>query len=142
VSLVLVGAAGLALWMLWPQAVFRTQPVLLAVNLTADPEKPKTRGPGQLLAVDVRGLHARAVQLRVYRDDQELVAACSTEPPCRRAGEQLTASVPATRVGRYRVVVYTSDRPLPAPAGSYDQDHATALAQGATAHQAQVVEIW
>lgn len=73
------------------------------------------------------------VELRLYRGDRVLVARCSTEPPCRRDGGALTATVPLPSAGDYHLVVLTAPAPLPEPAGDLDGDVAAAIEAGADA---------
>ena len=120
-------------------------PVVLAVAVQDARGATRVRGeirPGGAIRIDARGLRAPFSELRVYRDDLELVASCTTLPPCQRQGDRLSARVPIITVGAYRAVLFTSDRPLPVSSGNYDADDAAARAGGATPHPADVVEVW
>ncbi|HEV8582922.1 MAG TPA: hypothetical protein VGX68_27975 [Thermoanaerobaculia bacterium] len=70
-------------------------------------------------------------ELRVYRNDAELILRCSTEPPCSRRGRELRASVALDGIGRYQPLLLFSKRPLPASASDLQTDTGAALAAGA-----------
>ncbi|HEX5718722.1 MAG TPA: hypothetical protein VF179_21355, partial [Thermoanaerobaculia bacterium] len=70
-------------------------------------------------------------ELRVYRNDTELILRCSTEPPCSRRRGELTASVVLDGVGRYQPLLIFSEEPLPDIASNLDTDTDAALAAGA-----------
>lgn len=63
-----------------------------------------------------------AVELRVYRDDREVVLRCPGDAGCRREGDALVGEVVVSEPGRYRIVRLAAARlPPPSPAG-FDGD--------------------
>lgn len=87
--------------------------------------------PGDPLRV--RAPAARThVELRIYRDDLELLVQCSTEPPCQRSRGRIEASFQIPGPGTYQVLWLSSEQPLPAPTSEgLDADAESALAAGA-----------
>jgi len=87
--------------------------------------------PGDLLRLAATTGGARHSELRVYRNDTELVLRCSDEPPCSRRRGKLTASVVLDGVGRYQPLLIFSEKPLPDVASDLDADTDAALTAGA-----------
>jgi len=87
--------------------------------------------PGDLLRLAATTGGARHSELRVYRNDTELILRCSTEPPCSRRRGKLTASVVLDGVGRYQPLLIFSEKPLPDVASDLDTDTDAALTAGA-----------
>lgn len=87
--------------------------------------------PGDLLRLAATTGGARHSELRVYRNDTELVLRCSDEPPCSRRRGKLTASVVLDGVGRYQPLLLLSKDPLPGAASDLDADTDAALTAGA-----------
>jgi hypothetical protein len=90
--------------------------------------------PGDLLRLAATTGGARHSELRVYRNDTELILRCSTEPPCSYRRGKLTASVVLDGVGRYQPLLICSEEPLPTPpdtASDLDADTDAALTAGA-----------
>lgn len=90
--------------------------------------------PGDLLRLAATTGGARHSELRVYRNDTELVLRCSDEPPCSRRRGELSASVALDGAGRYQPLLIVSEEPLPAPphtASGLDADTDAALNAGA-----------
>jgi len=87
--------------------------------------------PGDLLRLAASTGGDRHAELRVYRNDSELVLRCSTEPPCSRSGGELRAAVVLDGVGRYQPLLVVSGKALPASASDLDADTRAALAAGA-----------
>jgi hypothetical protein len=65
----------------------------------------------------------------IYRNEV-LVMACPGARECRIAGDAITADAKLA-MGKYVIVVLTSDSDIPPPAGSYDSDLARAREAGA-----------
>lgn len=127
-------AAALVVFVLLPDSEEETDVVALAVAV--EPGSTIRRGteayPGDRLDLRATIGDAAFAELRVYRNDRELVLRCSDEPPCRRSeGRTLEASVELDVFGAYQPVLLTSARPLPPPAGGLDADAEAALAAGA-----------
>jgi len=87
--------------------------------------------PGDLLQLTAIPSSAHHAELRVYRNDAELVLRCSTERPCSRQGDELRAAVRLDVIGRYQPLLILSARPLPAPTSDLEKDTSAALAAGA-----------
>jgi hypothetical protein len=86
---------------------------------------------GDLLRLTAAAGGARHAELRVYRNDTELVLRCSTERPCSRQGDELRAAVLLDAVGRYQPLLMRGDRPLPPLESDLEKDTSAALAAGA-----------
>ncbi len=83
-------------------------------------------------------LHLRApaarahVELRIYRNDLELLMRCATAAPCQRRRGRIEATFQIPGPGTYQVLWLSSEQPLPAPTGrGLDADAERALAAGA-----------
>lgn len=87
--------------------------------------------PGDLLRLTATTGGARHSELRVYRNDAELILRCSTESPCSSRRGELKASVVLDGVGRYQPLLLLSKDPLPFSASDLETDTAAALAAGA-----------
>jgi hypothetical protein len=87
--------------------------------------------PGDLLKLTATTGGARHGELRVYRNDTELVLRCSTEPPCSLRRGELTASIVLDGVGRYQPLLLLSEDPLPDVGSDLDTDTDAALTAGA-----------
>ena len=87
--------------------------------------------PGDILRLAATAGGARYSELRVYRNDTELILRCSAEPPCSRHRGELKASVVLDGVGRYQPLLLLSKDPLPAPTSDLDADTDAALTAGA-----------
>lgn len=74
---------------------------------------------------------ASHAELRVYRNDAELILRCSTEAPCSRRRGELRASVVLDGIGRYQPLLFFSEKPLPDSASDLESDTSAALAAGA-----------
>jgi hypothetical protein len=90
-----------------------------------------TAQPGDRL--DLRAVTGGAghAELRVYRDDSEIVLRCAEEAPCRRRGGRLEASLVLPSIGSFQAVLLTSDSAIVPPTGlGLDADAAAALDAG------------
>lgn len=87
--------------------------------------------PGDRLSLEATTGGAQYAELRIYRNDAELVMRCSTEPPCSRHGEELRAAMVVDGVGRYQSLLLFSKNPLPAVVSNLESDTGAALAAGA-----------
>ena len=87
--------------------------------------------PGDLLRLTATTGEAPYAELRVYRNDAEMVLRCSTEAPCTRHGTSLTATLVLDGVGRYTPLLLHSEKPLPEGGGDLDTDTREALDAGA-----------
>jgi hypothetical protein len=97
--------------------------------------------PGDGLRLEARTGGARHVELRVYRNDRELVLRCAEDPPCVHQGDRLKASLTLDARGTYQALVFASKAPLPEPAAGMDHDAGLALASGATVELAQAIQV-
>lgn len=87
--------------------------------------------PGDLLRLTATTGEAPYAELRVYRNDAEMVLRCSTESPCTRQGQDLTATLVLDGIGRYTPLLLCSKKPLPPGGGDLDTDTREALDAGA-----------
>jgi hypothetical protein len=87
--------------------------------------------PGDRLQLTATTGGAQCAELRVYRNDSELILSCSAEPPCSRRGDELRASAVLDGVGRYQPLLCLSENPLPSSASDLETDTSAALAAGA-----------
>jgi hypothetical protein len=87
--------------------------------------------PGDLLRLAATTGGASHSELRVYRNDTELILRCSAEPPCSRRRGELSASVVLDGIGRYQPLLLVSENPLPDVASDLDTDTDAALTAGA-----------
>jgi hypothetical protein len=96
--------------------------------------------PGDRLQMSASLPGARYAELRVYRDDRELVLRCAPSAlpqsaqgtlSCARSGDILRAELRLAAIGAYQAYATTSDSPLPPPAPTLAEDSARLLAAGA-----------
>lgn len=109
-------------------------PVFLKAEIEAGPsvQRGDEAKPGDSLRLTASTGGARHAELRVYRNDAELVLSCSTESPCSRKGEDLQATVVLDGIGRYQPLLLFSKSPLPkASTQGLDADTEAVLAAGA-----------
>ena len=88
--------------------------------------------PGDLLRLSATTGGARHSEMRVYRNDTELILRCSTDSPC---------SVVLDGVGRYQPLLLHSESPLPAPTSDLETDTGAALDAGAEIEMAPEVVV-
>ena len=84
---------------------------------------------------------AAASELRLYLNDSEVALACSTEPPCQRNGEILSAKTILDLRGRYQAVVLASNEPIPTATGNLDHDLDRALESGALVEMGELLVV-
>jgi hypothetical protein len=119
----------------------------LAVALVVEKNRlaPGARGeakPGDDLVVAVTGAPAVSTDVRVYRNDRQLVGRCGDPHPCRRQAGRLILQLPIPAPGRYRALAVTPAGVLLPAAGSYDEDRARLESAGGHAVASPVVEVW
>ena len=128
-------AASMALFLLRPPGQAG-----LSLKVDVQPGATVRRGteahPGDLLRLTAaigggRPGGARHAELRVYRNDSELILRCSTERPCSRRGDELRASVVLDAAGRYQPLLLVSRQLLPPATSDLEKDTSAALAVGA-----------
>lgn len=105
-------AAMAALFLVW---IPGQKPASLQVEIEsgATVRRGAEAQPGDLLRLAATTGGARHSELRVYRNDSELILRCSTEPPCNRRRGELSASVVLDGIGRYQPLLLLSENPLP-----------------------------
>ncbi|MFK8016040.1 MAG: hypothetical protein AB8G17_11445 [Gammaproteobacteria bacterium] len=86
--------------------------------------------PGDQLRLQSTARGSRYTQLRLYRDDQELIFSCNDGPPCEQESDRIFASVALTAFGRYQAVLLMSDSAIPPATGALDHDVLTAREAG------------
>lgn len=119
-------------------------PVFLKAEVEAGPsvQRGEEAKPGDLLRLTASTGGARHAELRVYRNDAELILHCSTEPPCILHRGELRATLVLDGIGRYQPLLLFSKNPLPeTSAGSLDADTDTALAAGAEIEMGQEIGV-
>lgn len=126
-------AAMAALFLIW---IPGQKPAGLRVEIEAGTtvRRGAEAKPGDLLKLAATTGGARYSELRVYRNETELVLRCSNEPPCSRRRGELSASVLLDGIGRYQPLLIFSAEPLPAPldtTSGLDADTEAALHAGA-----------
>ncbi len=103
--------------------------------------------PGDRLRLRASIGGARHAELRVYRDDRELVLRCSAEqPPCAASGgwlrdRAIQAPVELDTVGRYQPLLLVGPRPFPGGGAGLDADVAAAVAGGAEVRMGRAVDV-
>lgn len=126
-----VAAAALALFVLVRAPDLGPASLKVEVERGAVVRRGDEAQPGDRLVLHSTTGGARYAELRVYRNDAELVLRCSTEPPCFRRGDELRASVVCDGIGRYQSLLLLSRKPLPAIASDLETDSSAMLAAGA-----------
>ena len=81
-----------------------------------------TARPGDSLRLSTTARRAANVELRLYRDENQLVFACDNTPPCQRDGAEISATVELSAFGEYHAVLLTSDESITPALGSLDGD--------------------
>lgn len=97
--------------------------------------------PGDRLTLRAELGGRRHAELRVYREEEELILRCSTGPPCSRRGDLLEATVTLPAVGRYQTLLVASDAPLPEASGGFDPDAGAVLRAGGEVVAAEEIDV-
>jgi hypothetical protein len=137
----LAAAAAVAVVLL-PRPAAR--PVSLAVDVLAGPaaaRRTDTTAVGSRLALRIPLRGEGRAELRVYRNDTDLVLRCADQPPCRRSGRDLVAEVTLDAIGRYQPVAVVFTREVPAPGRGLDRDSADAMESGAAVYLGREVTV-
>jgi hypothetical protein len=97
---------------------------------------------GDILDIQATPGGAAHAELRVYRNDTDLVLHCpsAADARCARQGHALTARLVLGAMGRYQILWLTSDTPLLAPETSLEHDVARAARAGAR-HELREIEV-
>lgn len=97
---------------------------------------------GDRLEVTARSGGSPRAEIRVYRDDRELVLRCSSEPPCVRRGRHLAAGLVLELRGSYQPLLVTGDGELPPPTGGgLDADVGALVEGGAEVALGEEIEV-
>lgn len=117
----LAAAAMAAFFLVWLPS---QKPAGLHIEIEAgtDVRRGAEAHPGDTLRLEATTGGARHSELRVYRNDTELILRCATDDPC---------SVVFDGVGRYQPLLLFSESPLPAPTSDLEKDTGAALDSGA-----------
>jgi hypothetical protein len=104
--------------------------------------QPLKAHKGDFLKISSPPADAAHVELRVYRDPDELIVRCPglAAPTCS-VGDVIKVSWPLPSVGGYRILWLASPSPLPPPAGGLDADMRAARRAGAVALEGQEVDV-
>lgn len=98
--------------------------------------------PGDKLRVRASTGGAPYAELRVYREDRELLLRCPG-PGCSSDGRQLSGELVLPSAGAYQAVLATStSAPLPSPSGTFAEDSRRLVAAGARVQLAPVVRVY
>jgi hypothetical protein len=87
--------------------------------------------PGDRLELRVETAGAPYAELRVYRNERELLLRCPGGSSCERDGSEIRASLIFPSAGEYQAVLVLDDEPLAAPGKGLDSDAGAALDRGA-----------
>jgi hypothetical protein len=120
------------------------KPVFLKAEIEAGPsvQRGEEAKPGDSLRLTASTGGASHAELRVYRNDADLVLSCSTESPCSRKDENLQATLVFDGIGRYQPLLLFSKNPLPkASTQGLDADTEAALAAGAEIELGQEIVV-
>jgi hypothetical protein len=123
---------------------FEPPPPSLIVKTQAG-QGPLRRGaqahPDDLLKLSARTGGARHAELRVYLNDAEVVLRCSTEPPCARDGDRLSAAMTLRAMGLYQPILFVADESLTLPESELDADIRAAVNAGARLVMGNEIEV-
>ena len=97
--------------------------------------------PGDRLTLAATLGDARFAELRIYRDDRDLVFRCLGSPPCLREDGTLSVSFELPSRGTYQALLLLSPKPLPPPTSGLDSDTSAALDAGAEVLMARQVTV-
>ncbi|HET9768095.1 MAG TPA: hypothetical protein VFS60_14670 [Thermoanaerobaculia bacterium] len=134
-------------------ALLRTPTDLAAASLRVELEAHGAvrRGdeahPGDRLRLRASTGGADYAELRVYRDDRELVLRCTGDrPPCTRSrgpmgGGSIRGQIELQMVGRYQPLLLVGPRPFPVAGAGLDADVAAAVASGAEVRMGRAVDV-
>ncbi len=86
--------------------------------------------PGDRLTIEATARRGTKVEVRVYRNEGELVARCPGAGDCDVTKERVRLVVPLDGVGIYQPVLLYGTDPLPPPESGLDADCGAALAAG------------
>lgn len=138
-----LAAALLAVVLLWP-APPAPPGITVAVEKGNGPVRRGVEAqPGDRLVLRATTGGARHAELRVYKNDLDLVFHCTEATPCERSGRTISATVVLETVGTYQSLLLTSASPIPAPAaGSLDVDAGVADQAGAHVELGEEVTVW
>lgn len=87
--------------------------------------------PGDRLELRAETAGAPYVELRVYRNERELLLRCPGDSSCKKTGNEIRASLTFPSAGEYQAVLVLDDEPLAAPGKGLDSDAGAALDHGA-----------
>ena len=96
--------------------------------------------PGDRLRLTSTITDASYASLRLYRDDQ-LVFACSDEPPCQRSADGITADASLDALGRYQSVLVMSQNAITMETGMLDGDVLAAREAGGQVIIGQIIDV-
>jgi hypothetical protein len=129
----LAPAAAVILVVVAFQMIPPTDEPQLTIEITRG-DRPDRRGEdphrGDQLTLDADTGAAPHAELRVYRDDTELILSCSDSPPCVLSGTRLSATLVLEQLGVFQPLLITSEQPIPPPGATLDEDAAAVLELG------------
>lgn len=87
--------------------------------------------PGDRLELRAETAGSPHAELRVYRNDRELLLRCPGDSSCERTGSEIHAALTFPSAGAYQAVLVLDDEPLAAPGKGLDSDAGAVLDRGA-----------
>jgi hypothetical protein len=134
-ALPVAAAAALAIALLRPGP-----PPSLTVDVVAGGGQARAETPKAGDRLAIRAVVGGPAELRVYRDDAEMVLRCADAAPCARDGRTLSADWALPGPGRYRALLIVG--PAPAPAGGLDADVRAVREAGGSPLLSQEIAVW
>ena len=126
-----IAVAAMALFLVWLPG--RSAPGLqVEIERGASVRRGIAAQPGDLLHLSASTGGARHAEMRVYRNDTELVLRCEAESPC---------SVVLDGIGKYQPLLLHSENPIPPPASDLDTDTGAALDAGAEIEMGEEIDV-
>jgi hypothetical protein len=142
-ALVLVAIAVTLSLRLRPSPSLAALHLQLAVLHGTAPLRGDSAHPGDRLALEAEVGTEPYAELRVFREDRQLILQCPPESSsCRREGNRLRAEVVLPAVGRYQSFVVASKQPLPPPAGTLVEDTTQLMRAGARLELGEPIRVW
>lgn len=137
--------------LLTPSANLAAASLRVEIETRGAPRRGDDAHPGDLLRLQASTGGARHAEVRIYRDDRELVLRCSADQQCTGAGVfsgggvieggAIRANLELDAVGRYQPLLLVGRRPFPAPGAGLDGDIAAAVAAGAEVRMGRALDV-
>ncbi|HET9226999.1 MAG TPA: hypothetical protein VFR31_10050 [Thermoanaerobaculia bacterium] len=126
-----IAVAAMALFLVWLPG--RSAPGLqVEIEHGASVRRGIEARPGDVLRLSATTGGARHAEVRVYRNDTELVLRCEADSSC---------SVALDGMGKYQPLLLHSENPIPAPTSDLERDTAAALDAGAEIEMGEEIDV-